>query len=343
VEQLQVAGTNNPGGAGGNGLRSSIVGPAYSLGAPGPLGTGYFAGGGGGNGNSATPNNGGYGGGGPGAPGNAFAGTFSTGGGGGGSWNNFGGNGGSGIVVVRYQIAELTATAKATGGAISYYNGKTIHTFTNSGTFNVTDGPISAEFFMVAGGGGGGFDAAGGGGGGGVVYHPGLTVGPGPYAVTIGSGGVGGTSQPVKGSDGGDTTIAFPTTYTAYRGGGGGSRSSTPGSPGGSGGGGARVGGSGGSATQPAANPGATEYGNSGGTAGDYGAGGGGAGNAGQPYPEAPAVGWGGIGIQAPPTFRNPDSPYGGYVPGTPTRAWGFAGGGGGGGNTASTESYGGA
>jgi hypothetical protein len=35
-----------------------------------------------------------------------------------------------GIVVVRYQIGQLTATAKATGGAISYYGGKTIHTFT---------------------------------------------------------------------------------------------------------------------------------------------------------------------------------------------------------------------
>ena len=33
-----------------------------------------------------------------------------------------------GIVVVRYQIAT-TNTAKATGGNISFYNGKTIHTF----------------------------------------------------------------------------------------------------------------------------------------------------------------------------------------------------------------------
>ena len=43
--------------------------------------------------------------------------------------------GGSGIVVVRYKIAELTATAKATGGAISFYGGKTIHAFTGSGDF----------------------------------------------------------------------------------------------------------------------------------------------------------------------------------------------------------------
>ena len=45
------------------------------------------------------------------------------------------GNGGSGIVVVRYKIAQLTGNAKATGGAVSFYGGKTIHTFTSSGTF----------------------------------------------------------------------------------------------------------------------------------------------------------------------------------------------------------------
>ena len=64
-----------------------------------------------------------------------------TGGGGGatggkpGAVGGFGGGGGSGIVVIRYQIGQVTATAKATGGAISYYNNKTIHTFTSSGTF----------------------------------------------------------------------------------------------------------------------------------------------------------------------------------------------------------------
>ena len=45
-------------------------------------------------------------------------------------------HGGSGVVVVRYQIGSLTATAKATGGSISFYNNKTIHTFTSSGTFS---------------------------------------------------------------------------------------------------------------------------------------------------------------------------------------------------------------
>ena len=46
-------------------------------------------------------------------------------------WNAGGNSGGSGIVVVRYQIGSVTATAKASGGAISFYGGKTIHTFTS--------------------------------------------------------------------------------------------------------------------------------------------------------------------------------------------------------------------
>ena len=67
-------------------------------------------------------------------------------------------NGGSGIVIVRYQIGSSAATAKATGGAISFYGGKTIHTFTGSGTFATTsdwtDGNV--EYVIVGGGGGGG-------------------------------------------------------------------------------------------------------------------------------------------------------------------------------------------
>ena len=43
--------------------------------------------------------------------------------------------GGSGTVVVRYQIGRITKTAKATGGAISYVGDKTVHVFTSAGTF----------------------------------------------------------------------------------------------------------------------------------------------------------------------------------------------------------------
>jgi hypothetical protein len=53
-----------------------------------------------------------------------------TGTGGEGARYNTGGNGGSGIVIVRYP-----GLPAATGGTITYVNGYTIHTFTSSGTF----------------------------------------------------------------------------------------------------------------------------------------------------------------------------------------------------------------
>jgi hypothetical protein len=115
----------------------------------------------------------------------------STGGGGGGEWGSadaagLQGAGGSGIVVVRYQIAQLTATAKATGGAISYYSGKTIHTFTSSGTFATLsnwNNPDTVEYLVVAGGGGGGGANDGGGGGAGGVV-------PGTTTFTSGGSGI---------------------------------------------------------------------------------------------------------------------------------------------------------
>ncbi|NBV29090.1 hypothetical protein EBS02_08780 [bacterium] len=144
-------------GVGGVGLNISITGTS----------TGYAGGGSAGaynvavSGSNPAPPIGGGGTGGllntPG--GNA---TYSTGGGGGSansvsnSTSYYAGNGGSGIVVVRYQIAQLTAQQKATGGAISYYGGKTIHTFTSTGSF-VAPGAFSetVEIFAVGGGAGG--------------------------------------------------------------------------------------------------------------------------------------------------------------------------------------------
>ena len=82
----------------------------------------------------------------------------STGGGGGGGGNSDtqrqGGSGGSGIVIVRYQVSvSQSGTAKATGGSISYYGGKTIHTFTGSGTFakpaNWDAGTDEVEYVVV--------------------------------------------------------------------------------------------------------------------------------------------------------------------------------------------------
>ena len=232
----------NTAGKGGDGLRTTLAGPNYPVGTPGPGPTtgGWLAGGGGG-GNyfpsgPTGPFPGGAGGGGAGVAGNADAesGVQSTGGGGGSTGNQrASGNGGSGIAIIRYQIAQLAAAAKASGGSISYYDGKTIHTFTSSGTFQTTTAIPTAEVFIVAGGGSGGpganptnYASGGGGGAGGVVYHPGLAFpSPATYTITVGGGGAApiGTSPTNRGTDGADTTVTHPSgPYVAYRGGAGG-------------------------------------------------------------------------------------------------------------------------
>ena len=71
--------------------------------------------------------------------------------------------GGSGVVIVRYQIGAIEGTAKATGGSISFY-GENNHTFVSSGDFNNTSG--GALTIECLGGGGSGGNADNGGGGG---------------------------------------------------------------------------------------------------------------------------------------------------------------------------------
>ncbi len=109
------------GGAGGNGVASAITGSTQY----------YGAGGGGGNGGA-----GGLGGGGNGAD-VGGAGAANTGSGGGGGWSyatGNGGAGGSGIVIISFPIGKVTAT----GGTVTTSGGYEIHTFTSSGTLNVT-------------------------------------------------------------------------------------------------------------------------------------------------------------------------------------------------------------
>ena len=64
------------------------------------------------------------------------------------------GAGGSGIVVVRYQIGLITSPTKATGGAISFYGGKTIHTFTRFWHKYIWFS-LTVDHIIVGGGGGG--------------------------------------------------------------------------------------------------------------------------------------------------------------------------------------------
>ena len=111
--------------------------------------------------------------------------------------------------------------AKATGGLISFFSGKTIHQFLSSGTFTVTSPTLSSvEYVVVAGGGGGGGGtasdyAAGGGGAGGfrtnISGHPlagsAFPVSPGPYGVTVGAGGAGFGPGRGNGSPGGTSSF----------------------------------------------------------------------------------------------------------------------------------------
>ena len=312
----------NPGGAGGDGGSDRSGGggggasQSGSSGSPGPnQGRGgdgtvssitgistYYAGGGGGGKYipyaPTTPLSGGAGGGAPGgiAPQNtpniAPSASQATGGGGGGGGgrevaDGFGGKGGSGIVVVRYQIGSTqTGTAKATGGAISYTPTTTVHTFYSSGTFTVTNPALtSVDYLVVAGGGAGA--GYGGGGAGGFRTGTGLPVSatPGSYAITVGGGGAIRSGSPA--SRGGSGNPSIFSTITSAGGGGGGADDSggSTGVPGGSGGGGAGRGdGSplvGGSGNTPPTSPPQGNPGGSGNTGNYTGGGGGGAGGSG--------------------------------------------------------------
>ena len=227
-----VAGaSNSKGDSGGLGKRVLITGPAYSIGSPGNPGNGWVAGGGAGGGSSGQAKGGtgpfgppqsvgpyagaGTGGDYPSTPATfALAGTGSGGGGTGagpsnnfeGTWQNRGRAGGSGVVAIRYKQATLAiddASIKATGGNVSHYNGKVIHTFAYSGTF-VTPGSFnkSCEVVVIGGGGGssGGWQpgryAGGGGGAGGMAVCSNFPInGAATQTVTIGQGGEGNLSN----------------------------------------------------------------------------------------------------------------------------------------------------
>ena len=341
---------------GGNGLQIAIAGPAADTTGVGGLNPGpgeyqWFAGGGGGNGESgAAGGTGGAGGGGAGSPSNTtdgIEGQANTGGGGGGARSGQSGHGaagGSGVVIVRYQIAEV-ATQKATGGSVSYYGGKTIHTFVTSGTF-IAPGSFSetCEYVVLGGGASGGSCAGsnggGGGGGGAGSYRTGTTPISGPSTTTI-QVGAGGASPGIAGNFHGivGTPSYLGTPITAPTGGYGAMADGSPktgGGPGGSGGGGG-----GGGGTGDNANPGPSTgspfpgtigssptsgWGHDGGAGvtggqGYSGGGGGGAGGGGVAgtYGTNGKGGNGGLGIQLPSSFRNPASTVGHPGPTSPS------------------------
>ena len=239
------------GGSGGDGIACSITGEEvwYGGGGGGGLGGWYRFG-------SEAP--GGQGGGGRGGAyqdwkydGNPEHGSKrdgengvdGTGGGGGGGGSNGdpnfasdGGRGGSGIVILRFAQSFAEDSREGAGGStVVRKDGYVIHTFTESGTFELPDSTY-ADVLLVGGGGGGGngYGSAGGGGAGGMMVKEGVTLLAGKHSVTVGAGGLGGVRGREAGENGGDTSFNG---WTALGGGGGGGIWDGFGLPGGSGGG----------------------------------------------------------------------------------------------------------
>ena len=188
-----TAGGGNTGGNGGAGLANF-----YRDGNTGgtTIGTHIFAGGGGSAGGNQAPSitAGGSGGGGTGV-----SGTVNSGGGGG--TGNAVSNGGSGIIVVRYDTSQSGfslsggTTATYTTGAVNYQS----HTFLSTGNLTIT-GTGNIDALIISGGGGAGWHGnanveggwfAGGGGAGGMLVTTNTAMASGIYAVAIGAGGTG--------------------------------------------------------------------------------------------------------------------------------------------------------
>jgi hypothetical protein len=171
----------------------------------------YYAGGGGG-GCMFTFNNiaglGGLGNGGNGGSGtdgtNALNNTGSGGGGGGFAYNPStdysGGNGGSGIVIIRYLLGTIPTTnfltTEPTVSSPAFT--ESIQSFLHSGgaenqtTHTITVGRDTiCDILIVGGGGAGGNSMGGGGGAGGVVYTVNQTINAGTYTINVGKGGTG--------------------------------------------------------------------------------------------------------------------------------------------------------
>jgi hypothetical protein len=111
----------------------------------------------------------------------------------------------------RYQVND-TATISYTvpfsisGGTLTYYNTKSVVTFTGSATASVFGAvPKNVQILLIGGGGGG---CAGGAGAGGLIYNGSYSLSSGSYAVVIGAGGS------ASYTDGGDLT-AIPASGTS--------------------------------------------------------------------------------------------------------------------------------
>lgn len=150
-------------------------------------------------------------------------------------------NGSTTFYVTDTQAPARYSVITATGGTITTIGGKTIHTFTSSGTFSVSGGTLTNVSVLVIGGGGGGgvvvaggSAESGGGGGGQFLELSGLNM-TGATTVTIGGGGA-------IGANGSSSVFGSNTAI----GGGGGGPTNGVGKSGASGGGGGDMGRAGG-------------------------------------------------------------------------------------------------
>ena len=235
---ISVAGQGNNGGNGGD--RNAHSGASGGGGGASAAGTGgsgstagnggngannnfrtgtniVYAGGGGGAGVDAGPSS--IGTGGTGGGGTGVSGTVNTGGGGG-TGHAPPSNGGSGIVVIRYDTSQVGFNL--TGGTTNTYSSGgddfQSHTFTTSGALVVT-GTGNIDSLIISGGGGaaghgntGGVEGGwfrGGGGAGGMHVTTGTEILPGTYAVAIGAGGTG--SNALGASGGGTGNLSWIT------------------------------------------------------------------------------------------------------------------------------------
>lgn len=128
-----------------------------------------------------------------------------------GDGTNFGGNGGSGVVIIRFRTYNTILTnisnSNITTGIVTNNNNFKYAMFTSSGSFTLLNNTI-CDIFMIGGGGGGGYNIAGGGGAGAYYYGSNLTLNSGTYNITVGNGGNGGTSA-TSPQNGGDTIINY--------------------------------------------------------------------------------------------------------------------------------------
>ena len=240
-----VGGNGKGNGSGDGGIGVAIpwlTGLPSAVGTFGPTPGRWFAGGGGGGKYGSVVAKGGAGGGGQGYPwptaeaaqSNGQPGTGGGGGGGGTGASDYGGNGGSGVVIVRYPIERALslsaiASVNLSGQSATWTDsdGNKNAIWINPGSFEITDSAESVTVsFVLIGGGGGGGTYGGGGGAGGVIYQEfhnlELVTSPTTFNVNIGAGG----SNQVSGTD---STLSSQTRllFTAVGGGRGGNQQST--------------------------------------------------------------------------------------------------------------------